>query len=148
MKAMLAMAAIESSVFRESNIMMTEELTNGLTEDLSSSLSATMSRSLLRKNTREITAKVVPIVTHILTATLGQALTRRPKDDYYCHYCRTQKIYCNLCFQSTKGDYEKDYYSSYFAEYYSKYYTYYYGEVLAEGFAGESVNPKPTDTPS
>ncbi len=141
-------AAIESSVFRESNIMMTEELTNGLTEDLSSSLSATMSRSLLRKNTREITAKVVPIVTHILTATLGQALTRRPKDDYYCHYCRTQKIYCNLCFQSTKGDYEKDYYSSYFAEYYSKYYTYYYGEVLAEGFAGESVNPKPTDTPS
>lgn len=136
--------AIESSVFRETNLFMTEELTNGLTESLSSSLSATVSRSMLRKNTREITSKVVSIVTHILTATLGQALTRRPQDDYYCHYCRTEKVYCTLCFQSTTGDYQKDYYSNYFAEYYSKYYSYYYGEVLSEGFAGESINQRPT----
>eukprot|EP00943_MAST-04B_sp_MAST-4B-sp1_P005736 g5736.t1 len=130
---------VNNTVFRTTNEMLTEEISNGLVESLSESLSALLSRSVLRTGTKEITADLVPTVTHILASSLTMSLTRSPKNDFYCHYCNTFKFYCTYCKQASRDDYEKDYYASYFAQYYSRYYAYFYVDVFAEGFAGESI---------
>eukprot|EP00944_MAST-04C_sp_MAST-4C-sp1_P005783 g5783.t1 len=130
---------VNNTVFRTTNAMLTEAISNGLVESLSETLTALLSRSVLRVGTKEITADLVPTVTHILSSSLTMSLTRSPKNDFYCTYCKTYGYYCTYCIQSSKDDYAKDYYANYFAQYYSKYYTFQYVDVFAEGFAGESI---------
>ena len=136
--------SINDTVFRSTNMMVTEQLTGSLVESLTENVASMLSRTVLRVGNKKIAAKSVPALTHIVTASLGQALTRSPKNDYYCHYCKEFKYYCDFCFRSSVEDYQKDYYSSYYAEYYSQYYTFYYEGPLGEGFAGEIINPQQT----
>ena len=130
---------VNQTVFRTTNLMLTEEISDGLVEQLSESLTALLSRSVLRSGTKEITSQLVPTVTHILSSSLTMSLTRSPKNDFYCHYCQKFRFYCTYCKTASKEDYEKAYYASYYAAYYSKYYTFAYVDIFAEGFAGEAI---------
>ena len=130
---------VNQTVFRTTNIMLTEAISNGLVESLSETLTALLSRSVLRVGTKEITADLVPTVTHILSSSLTMSLTRSPKNDFYCTYCKTYGYYCTYCIQSSKDDYAKDYYANYFAQYYSKYYTFQYVDVFAADLRGALI---------
>ena len=60
---------VNNTVFRTTNAMLTEAISNGLVESLSETLTALLSRSVLRVGTKEITADLVPTVTHSFLVT-------------------------------------------------------------------------------
>ena len=57
--------------------------------------------------------------------------------NFYCWYCKKEKIYCHYCYAGTAAATATDYYGSYYAEYYSRYYAYYYSSVLGDGFVDD-----------
>ena len=78
---------------------------------------------LTKHTTRELVTSVTIGLTHSLSSTISHALSRSPKDDYYCHYCETHQLYCNMCKRGTVKEYELDYKTSYYSTYFSTYYT-------------------------
>ncbi len=103
---------VNASVSRGVGRTLTHSLVKDLTLELGMSLSQVLAETVTRVATRRITSGIVPSITHTLTATLGQALTRSPKSDYYCQYCKSHRLYCSMCYAATVSDYNKDYYSS------------------------------------
>ena len=73
----------------------------------------------------------------VFDCTVTHALTRKPKADYYCHYCMSHQLYCDMCRQQHVAEYKQDHYVSYYAAYYAKYYAYYYGGAFADAATDE-----------
>jgi hypothetical protein len=93
--------------------------------------------AITRVATNGISANLIPSLTHSVTATISQSLTRSPRTDFYCWYCKHEKVYCSYCHAGMTAASATDYYGSYYAEYYSRYYAYWYGSVLGDGFVDD-----------
>jgi hypothetical protein len=90
---------------------------------------------LTKHTTRELVTSVTIGLTHSLSSTISHALSRSPKDDYYCHYCELHQLYCNMCKKGTIKEYELDYKISYYSTYYSTYYSRFFGTTISDFFA-------------
>ena len=112
---------------------------------LTGALSHTVSRlavelasiSLTRSVSKLTNKAIIAALTNSVSMTVTHALTRKPKSDYYCHYCMAHNLYCDLCRKVTANEYRQDHYVSYYSEYFAKYYAYYYGGAFADAAVDE-----------
>eukprot|EP00946_MAST-07B_sp_MAST-7B-sp1_P004238 g4238.t1 len=132
---------VKYSVYRGSVRGLSRSLTSTITQTLVQALLEKLFFGLTKHGTRQLVARIVPGLTHSLSATITHALSRSPKDDYYCHYCRLHKLYCQKCMQATVAEHEKDYYVSYYSTYFSAYYSAYYSTSIADHFSSGAGVP-------
>ena len=108
---------VKFSIYRGSVRGLTRSLTRAITQSLVDALLDKLFAGLTKYATRELTTRITSGLTHSLAATMTHALSRSPKSDYYCHYCREHQLYCNECQKATLKEYQTDYYVSYYASY-------------------------------
>jgi hypothetical protein len=132
---------VKYSVYRGSVRGLSQSLTSSVTQALVQALLDKVFHGITKYGTRQLVARIVPGLTHSLSATITHALSRSPKDDYYCHYCNLHKLYCDKCMQATVAEYEKDYYISYYSTYFSAYYSAYYSTSIADHFSSGVGKP-------
>ena len=87
-----------------------QALVKSITEAVVGQTAGPVSDKALQGGTRMLTLSLVPGLTHSLGASITNAMTHSPKGDYYCHYCHSYQVYCDLCEASKQHDYYNDYY--------------------------------------
>ena len=132
---------VKYSVYRGSVRGLSRSLTSSITQTLVSGLLDKLFHGMTKYGTRQLVGRMVPGLTHSLSATITHALSRSPRDDYYCHYCSLHKLYCQRCMRATVEEYEKDYYVSYYSTYFSAYYSAYYSTSIADHFSVGAGKP-------
>jgi hypothetical protein len=123
---------VKYSVYRGSVRGLSQSLTKSITNSLVDALLKKLFHGLTKHTTRELTTRLTIGLTHSLSSTITHALSRSPKDDYYCQYCQTHSLYCQLCAAATTREYELDYHVSYYSTYYSTYYSRFFGTIIAD----------------
>ena len=120
--------SVERGAVRGLSQSLTKSITNALVEELLKKLFM----GLTKHTTRELTTRLTIGLTHSLSSTISHALSRSPKDDYYCHYCEQHQLYCDLCVKATTREYKLDYHISYYSTYWSTYYSRFYGTTISD----------------
>ena len=134
---MLLRENINVTAVKIASEIITGQIVSNVVPRYTQALASVLTESVTRTAANGISQYLIPSLTHSITATIAQSLTRSPRTDFYCWYCKKEKIYCHYCHAGTTAAVATDYYGSYYAEYYSRYYTYYYGNVLGDGFVDE-----------
>ena len=128
---------INVTAIKRGSLIITEKVVSNVVPRVTQAIAAVLSESVTRTAVNGISSYLIPSLTHSITATISQSLTRSPRTDFYCWYCKKEKIYCHYCYAGTAAATATDYYGSYYAEYYSRYYAYYYSSVLGDGFVDD-----------
>jgi hypothetical protein len=128
---------INVTAVKRGSLIITEKVVSNVVPRVTQAIAAVLSESVTRTAVNGISSYLIPSLTHSITATISQSLTRSPRTDFYCWYCKKEKIYCHYCYAGTAAATATDYYGSYYAEYYSRYYAYYYSSVLGDGFVDD-----------
>ena len=123
------------SIHRHLHRAMAPQMTTFATEEIVPAVTGPVVRAMTAETTRHMTAALLPALTHALAPTLVHSLKHEPRSDYYCHYCDSAAIYCDMCHSARIADHEQDYYASYYSSYYSAYYTPYYANTIADYFS-------------
>ena len=126
---------VKYSVYRGSVRGLSQSLTKSITNQLVNALLKKVFNVLTKYSTRELTTRLTIGLTHSLSSTISHALSRSPKEDYYCHYCEVHQLYCDLCKKGYIKEYELDYKISYYSTYYSTYYSQFYGTTISDYMA-------------
>lgn len=110
-------------------------LTEVLDEDLVKNLPPLLERIL--------NVNLPPLLTdtlaHAIVPSLSQATAHTADQDYFCHACYWQQMYCSRCRFSRQEGYYASYYAAYYTDYYSNYYRDYYLESMM--LQDELLNP-------
>ena len=128
---------INVSAIQKAGPLITAQVVSNVVPRVTQALAAVLTESITRVAANGISANLIPSLTHSITATISQSLTRSPRTDFYCWYCKHEKVYCSYCHAGMTAASATDYYGSYYAEYYSRYYAYWYGSVLGDGFVDD-----------
>jgi hypothetical protein len=123
---------LRNSISRSAVRSTTLEVTAGLTQSLTRTLFDLLSLSLTTLPTRRLVETMVPTLTFTLAPIIAHSLSRDPKADYYCHYCRVRGLYCGPCRASLRDERVLDHRVSHYADYYARYYARFYGGSLAD----------------
>ena len=111
---------------------MTMKMTATLGHSLSRIVTELLSLSLTQVSTESITSSLVPTLTASIVPVLTRALSRSPKEDFFCYYCAHQGVYCGECQSSQSRDTFLDTIGVYYGEYYATYYSNFYSTSGSE----------------
>jgi len=117
---------LSSAIARGAATALVPLLEKTFTKSISSIVSPRLSSSavVVRRITKAITSAVVRSV----TLAVGMSVSRSPMSDYYCYYCKNNKMYCDNCAESERRFSEMYLQSSFFAEKSASYYASNYGD--------------------
>ena len=138
--------SISNSVTRQTVRSLNHILTQALSHTISRMIVELASKTLTRSVAKQTNQVLIATLTQSIASTVTHALTRNPKSDYYCHYCMTHNLYCDLCRTQTKKSYEMDWNIAYYAKYYGTYYTYYYGNYFVDATTDELLRAGKRET--
>ena len=129
--------SISNAVSRQTVRSLNTILTGALSHTVSRLAVELASLSLTRSMSKLTNQAIIAALTNSVSMTVTHALTRKPKSDYYCHYCMTHNLYCDRCRKITADEYRQDHYVSYYSKYFAKYYAYYYGGAFSDAAVDE-----------
>jgi hypothetical protein len=131
---------------------LTKSLTVSLTDSLVGAILKSASDPYVHMATRILTHSLSPSIAHSVSAVATKSLSRKPQDDYFCFYCKTKDVYCELCQGSATRDHFSDYYSSHYTHFYADHFGKFYttevdvNKIMSDGPPYTGAEEKPSES--